>query len=361
MVLDPEGRAGALMWSEIQEQPKCLCRVADSGLDFLSGKSAGDPFSSRFLSRVERVILFGNGSSYHAACLARDYFVKMGGLAARAIYASDAFWLEEPRSDRVLAMAFSHSGRSKDVLDAVKRARGQGIPIAAVTNIEGSPLSRSADVTWVTGAGVEKAIPSTKGFTALIAASLLVTFHAGSARGFSNGAVEAKRIIQKAARALDDWLELPHQAQAAAEPVACARAAAFVGRAFLYPVACDGALKLLEVAYIPAMAYPPAEFRHGPMAIAEKGIVLVALIPRRRSPSLLRILSDVKGAGAKVVAVGEKDSVSADVTIEVPTVPPVATPLVYMPPLQVLAHQVGVKLGRPIDRPRGLKKVVGAA
>ncbi len=213
----------------------------------------------------------------------------------------------------------------------------------------------------VTGAGVENAVPSTKGFTAAAAASLLVAFYTSEQRGGTKGVRFASRKIAQAVRGLEDWLAMTDRIQGAADFVARARAVAFVGKGFLYPVACDGALKLLEVAYIPALAYPPEEFRHGPTAMADEGFVLVALTPRRRDPSLIRVMDDVKATGARVIAVGETLPPVADISLGLPRVHPLVAPLVAMPALQLLAYEVGVRLGRPIDRPRGLTKVVGAA
>jgi glucosamine--fructose-6-phosphate aminotransferase (isomerizing) len=169
------------------------------------------------------------------------------------------------------------------------------------------------------------------------------------------------KLITKVSKALDKWLALPDRVRAAAEILAGTRAIALVGKDFLYPVACDGALKLLEVAYIPAFAYPPEEFRHGPIAMADDRFALIALLPRRRDPVLERVMEDVKAAGANVIAVGERVPRVADIGIEVPRVDPLVAPLVFMPALQLVAHGVGEALGLPIDVPRGLKKVVGAA
>ncbi len=362
MAPNKEMHSGPLMWSEILDQPETLIRVVESGLDELSQSRSKSPFSARFLSRVKQAVIIGNGSSYHAACLARDYFLHLARIPARAAFASDAFRIDHPRPRRTLALALSHSGSSDDVLKAASRARRRTLTTAAITNIDESPLSRVVDQCWVTGAGAEQAIPSTKGFTAIAAASLLLAFHAGEAKGVSTrGVKEAAKLITKASKALDKWLALPERVRTAAQLLAGAKAIALVGKNILYPVACDGALKLLEVTYIPAFAYPPEEFRHGPIAMADERFALIALTPRRRDTVLERVMEDVKASGAKVIAVGEKEPRIGDAWIEVPRVDSLATPLVYMPALQLLAHGVGEALGLPIDVPRGLKKVVGAA
>jgi glucosamine--fructose-6-phosphate aminotransferase (isomerizing) len=352
--------AGPLMWSEISEQPDSLLRVVESGCEFLSRKVRKPPFASLFLSKVEQVVLFGSGSSYHAACLARDYLAQIARLPARAVYASDAFLQPEFRPARTLALAFSHSGLSSDVLGAVKRARRQGVPTGAVTNVAGSALTRAVDDCWVTGAGVENAIPSTKGFTAAAAAALMLAYHVGSSRKISKSTERAAVLISRAARILDEWLASSHRIQRASAHLARARSVALLGKGLLYPVACDGALKLLEVTYVPALAYPPEEFRHGPIAVADEGLVLVALLPRRRDQTLLRIMEEVSQVGATIITVGPNPSAADHTFVEIPRVDPLLAPIVYMPALQLLAHGTGAILGRPIDQPRRLKKVVGA-
>lgn len=350
------------MWSEILDQPESLIRVAESGLDELSRSGSKSPFSARFFSRVKQAVIIGNGSSYHAALLARDYLLHLARIPTRAAFASDAFRIEHPRPRRTLALALSHSGSSDDVLKAASRARRRNLETAAITNIDESPLAKVVDQCWVTGAGAEQAIPSTKGFTAIAAASLLLAFHAGAAKGVSTrGVKDAVKLITKASKALDKWLALPDRVRTAAQLLADAKAVALVGKNILYPAACDGALKLLEVAYIPAFAYPPEEFRHGPIAMADEKFALIALLPRRRDTVLERVMEDVKASGAKVIAVGENEPPMGDAWIEVPRVDALTAPLVYMPALQLLAHGVGEVLGLPIDVPRGLKKVVGAA
>lgn len=348
------------MWSEIAEQPDSLLRVVESGREYLSRKVRKQPFSSLFLSKVEQVVIFGSGSSYHAACLARDYLAEIARLPARAVYASDAFFLRESRPGRTLALAFSHSGRSSDVLGAVGRARRQNIPTGAVTNVAGSALTRAVDDCWVTGAGVENAVPSTKGFTAAAAAALILAFHVGASRKVSKSTDRAAVLISRAAQVLGEWLASSPWIQSASSSLARARSVALLGRGLLYPVACDGALKLLEITYVPALAYPPEEFRHGPIAVADEGLVLVALLPRRRDRTLLRVMEEVSQAGATIIAVGPNPSITAHPCIEVPRVDPLLAPIVYMPALQLLAHGAGAILGRPIDQPRGLKKVVEA-
>ena len=169
-------------------------------------------------------------------------------------------------------------------------------------------MMRRADAALVTGAGVERAIPSTKGFTALAAASCLLAHRqAGSLK-------RAAREVSRAARAIEN-VEIP---KGLVPKVAASKAVIFLGDGLLYPVARDGALKLLEVAQIPALAYPSEEFHHGPKALVDRGVTVVEL-------------GALPGPGHPLVRAGQ---------------------------LQLLAHDVGVRLGRDVDRPRGLTKIV---
>lgn len=344
--------AGSLMKAEILEQPEAWRRVAETVEIFLGRKSLPRPFGIAFLKRASRAVVFGSGSSFHAALLARDYLEILAGIPSRAAHASEVFRWKEPLARGALAVAISHSGGSADVLSAVKRARHQGIATCAITNVPDSPLAREADAALVTGAGAERAIPSTKGFTAAIAAALLLASHAGSARGRR---ASSTRLLLRAASRVDEWLRADESIEAvegSAETLARSQVVAFVGGGLLYPVARDAALKFLEVTYSPALAFPPDEFRHGPVAVVQEGFALVTLATGRKD-SLIR---QTRARGAEVLAVGSP--IPGARSVPVPRVDPLLAPLVYAPPLQLLAHAAGTWLDRPIDRPRYLQKVV---
>jgi glucosamine--fructose-6-phosphate aminotransferase (isomerizing) len=346
------GGSGHLMRTEILEQPEVYRRVAATVGGFLTQKRLRGPLSASFLNRVSRAVVFGSGSSFHAALLARDYLEVLGGIPSRAAHASEVFRWMEPKPNGVLALAMSHSGGSTDVRAAVRRARRQGIATAAVTNIDDSPLAREADAVLVTGAGAERAIPSTKGFTAAIAASYLLASHARAARG---GRTWSPKSLLRLASRVETWLENEESARAVeglASVLARARVLAFLGRGLLYPVACDAALKFLEVTYSPALAFPPDEFRHGPAAVVQEGFALVVLAPARSDT----LISETRSRGAEVVVVGS--STPGAPSLPLPRGGPLLAPLVYAPALQLLAHAVGARLDRPIDRPRYLQKIV---
>jgi len=313
------------MLAEIHEQPEVLRELCRRALEQWR-------IPKSLFRGIASAVIVGSGSSFNAGLLARIYLETLAELPARVEPASEAFRHRVP--DRPLAIGLSHSGSSADVRAALKRAKRQGCRTLALTNIEGSPLTREADAALVTGAGVEHAVPSTKGFTALVAASLLLASHRADALKSSAAAVtRAARVIENIeADAVDDI----------AERIASSKTVVFLGERLMYPVARDAALKLLEVTYIPAFAYPPDEFRHGPIALAEPGVTIVALTRPPRA-----VAETARTAGAAVVELPSIANVSRPVR-----------PLVRAAELQLLAHAVGTRLGRNIDHPRALSKVV---
>lgn len=316
---------GTRMLAEIHEQPDVLRELCRRALEQWR-------LPKSLFRGISSAVIVGSGSSFNAGLLARLYLETLAELPARVEPASEAFRHRVP--DRPLAIGLSHSGSSADVRAALKRAKRQGCRTLALTNIEGSPLTREADAALVTGAGVEHAVPSTKGFTALVAASLLLASQRADALKSSAAAVtRAARVIENTeADAVDDI----------AERIASSKTVVFLGEGLMYPVARDAALKLLEVTYIPAFAYPPDEFRHGPIALAEAGVTIVALTRPPRA-----VAETARTAGAAVVELPPIANVSR-----------LVRPLVRAAELQLLAHAVGTRLGRNIDHPRALSKVV---
>jgi len=313
------------MLAEIHEQPRVLRELARRARDEWNQES--------FLRDVSEAVVIGSGSSFHAALTARWYLESVAGVPTRVDHASEAFRYHVP--GRAVTVGLSHSGSSSGVRAALRRARRQGCRTLALTNIEGSPLTRDADGFFVTGAGIERAVPSTKGFTALVAASFLAASRRAGALDSAMAALDrAAGAMEEVARRgiAGDLVEL----------VASAKSVSFLGEGLFHPFARDAALKLLEIAYVPALAYPPEEFLHGPIALAEPDVAVVTLT---ELPD--RIVRAIESSGASWGELSGGDEV-----------PLLVRPLVRMVELQLLAHDVGVRLRRDVDRPRALSKVV---
>ena len=326
--------SGARMLAEILEQPDVYLETMRRASSWQLPRP-----------RVSSIVAVGSGSSFNVALLARHYFEGIAGIPTRVRVASEAFRYETPHPERTLAIALSHSGRSRDVRAAVARAKRQGVRTLAITNIEISPLTRDAELAFVTGAGAELAVPSTKGFTAMIAAVLLLASSRtdGETAGGTNRG--AARLVGRASRATRGWLEKGPRFDSAADTIAAAKAVIFLAGDILYPVALDGALKMLEITYLPALAYAPRELLHGPIALVDPEVAVVALGTVSED-----VLDAVRKRGAAPILLDSNT---------IPRVPRIVRPLVYAPPLQLLAHAVGNRLGRSIDSPRSLTKVVG--
>lgn len=317
---------GTDMLAEIREQPDVLREVCRRARDEWRVPKS-------LVRGVSSAVFVGSGSSFNAGLLAARYLETIAGIPSRVDLASEAF--RSPVPGRPLAVGLSHSGSSADVRGALKRAKTRGYRTLALTNIDDSPLTRDADAALVTGAGIERAVPSTKGFTALVAGSLLL---ASSQSDSATAGGSAASMVKRAANVIATVAvsgDLVARASAA-------RTIVFLGERSLYPVARDGALKFLEITYIPALGYPPDEFRHGPIALAERGVAIVAL---ERLPKTLAEIA--RRAGADVMALPLRSKL-----------PRLARPLVRAVELQLLAHGVGVRLGRDVDQPRSLSKVV---
>ena len=308
------------MLAEIQEQPDVLvelCRRSRASWPRLSSTSG--------------LTVFGSGSSFNAALLAQAYFESSADVMTRVSFASEAFRDSMAPPPGHASVALSHSGGSTDVLEALERAKRRGIRTLLITNLEDTEAEAVADETLVTGAGVERAIPSTKGFIALVAASLLLSTERSDA------------LVLEAAEHLREWLKEPSAPPEILDAVASARVVVFLGNGLLYPVARDGALKLLETTSIPAFAYPVEEFLHGPIALAGPDVVVIAVGGATSS----KAVDAARGAGARVFT-----------WPDAPSHMRANTPLTTIVPLQILAHGVGAKLGLDVDAPRHLTKVV---
>lgn len=340
------------MKAEILAQPEAWRRVVETVDGFLGRKSLPRPLSSAFLKRPRRAVVFGSGSSFHAALLARDYLSILASIPSRAAHASEVFQWEEPQPDGVLALALSHSGSSTDVRAAVRRAHRQGIATAAITNVDDSPIAREADAVLVTGAGAERAIPSTKGFTAAIAASFNFRLsrwrRAGTASpvdeitaqgGFTRGDVARSQGVGGRSGRVGRG--------AGASSVRGARRG--------WPPLSRGLRRRVEVSRGNLLAHSRFSSRRVPTR--SDGRSARGICPRRARAGPERHAGFRNAVeGGDVLVVGS--SIPGVRSLPLPRVDALVAPLVYAPALQLLAHAVGVRLDRPIDRPRYLQKIV---
>lgn len=360
------------MDKEIAEQPAA---VADTLLGRLTGDGHialdEERLAEEELRATDKVFVVACGSSFYAGLLAKYAIEHWTRLPCEVELASE-FRYRDPVLDRsTLVLAISQSGETMDTLEAVRHAREQKARVLAICNTVGSQIPRESDAVLYTRAGPEVCVASTKTLSAQIAASYLVGLELARVRGTLDGdevtglyrQLERMPAVVSAALGELDPVRALGRSLAARE----LRQVLFLGRHVGYPVALEGALKLMELSYLPAQAFPAGELKHGPIALIEPGTVVVVVMPSPRARAqlhdkVLANLAEVRARGAVTLVVGERadgDAAAlADHFLGVAPTPTLLSPLVTLLPLQVLAREIADARGRDVDRPRNLAKSV---
>ncbi len=321
------------------------------------------------LRDVDRVVILACGTSWHAGLVAKFMIEELAGLPVEVDYGSEFRYRRPIVTPRTLAVVITQSGETADTLAALREARRRGALSLAVCNVVGSMATRESDGTVYTHAGPEIGVASTKAFTSQLVALHLIAAFLGRARGALSA--DQARPHLEALTALPILLEQALECGGAVEAVAGRfyqrRDFLYLGRGINYPIALEGALKLKEISYIHAEGYPAGEMKHGPIALIDERMPVVALAPRDQVfEKMAGNVQEVKARGGTVIAVTtagddrilELLDPALDVRIEVPEAHPLLTPAVLTIPLQLLAYHIAVRLGCDVDQPRNLAKSV---
>jgi glucosamine--fructose-6-phosphate aminotransferase (isomerizing) len=354
------------MLKEIHEQPRSVRRALRGRLmlDEGNAKLGGLVMSPRDLAAVRSVIALGCGTSYHAGMAAAMAIELLARVPARAEIASEFRYRHPIIQREALYFAVSQSGETADTLGAVQEVQLKGGEVMGVVNVVGSTIARTCGKGVYVHSGPEIAVASTKAFTSQLAAMYVFTLMMARCTSLS---LEQGRHV---ARSLDEipglvgrYLLEPGAIDQIVERVKVARYVLFLGRGLSYPVALEGALKLKEVAYVPCEAYPAGEMKHGPIAMLDPGTPVIFVCPRDgQTEKAISNIMEVKARGAWLVVIhtegDEEVSSLADLAIAVPKTADFASPFVTVLPMQLLAYQAGLALGRDVDKPRNLAKSV---
>jgi len=353
------------MLKEIHEQAEALERCLSGRVVVGEGSArlGGLDLSPRDLLGISRVGLIGCGTAYHACQVGAMAVEQLARVPATAEIGSE-FRHRNPCIDpSALHFAVSQSGETADTLGAVKEIQLKGGLVCGVVNVVGSSIARATGRGTYIHSGPEMAVASTKAFSNQVAALLLFTLMLARTRNLSphEGRAFAERLSE-IPRLVSRYLADPGPIDKIVDLVQGARLTLFLGRGFSAPVASEGALKLMEVAYVPCLAYPSGEMKHGPIALLERGTPVIVVAPDDPvRDKTLSNLAECRARGASVVLIhseGDPAAAEADVAIAVPRTIEALTPLLTVLPLQLLAYQAGLRLGRDIDRPRNLAKSV---
>jgi glucosamine--fructose-6-phosphate aminotransferase (isomerizing) len=355
------------MLKEIHEQPDVLARTAFSRLDLERGDVSFEDgqFDDAFLVDVQRVQIAACGTALHAGFIARYLIEGLARVPVDVDYASEFRYRRPVLVPNTLALAITQSGETADTLAATRLARELGARVAAICNVAGSSQVRESDQTILTHAGPEIGVASTKAFTAQLVAAVLLAVRLGRAKG-TLSADDARALLGEL-RLLRTKLEVLLAAPACAhvrdlaKKHAVAKGFFFIGRGINYPVALEGALKLKEISYMHAEGYAAGEMKHGPIALIDPGMTIVAVNSAGVVADKVRAnIEQVKARGGVALSVGSdpESHAIAGQHIAVPETCEWLSPILNAVPLQLLAYYIADLRGCDIDKPRNLAKSV---
>jgi glucosamine--fructose-6-phosphate aminotransferase (isomerizing) len=355
------------MLKEIHEQPRVIedtlrGRILEAERDVTLEALEISDAEARGLRRVALVAC---GTSWHAALVGKFYIEAFAGLNVEVDIGSEFRYRDPLVGPGDLVVVISQSGETADTLAALREAKARGARTASICNVLGSSITREAQGTLYTHAGPEIGVASTKAFTAQLTALYLLAVYLGRRRG-SLSAERAGQLLdalRKVPRQVEAILKQDAAIQAIAKAFSHHRDFLYLGRGLNYPIALEGALKLKEISYIHAEGYPAGEMKHGPIALIDEDLPVVALVPRGRHYD--KVMSNVEEARARegkiLVVATEGDLEAAQKAAAVMSIPDCAeeaSPLLTVIPLQLLAYHIAVRRGCDVDQPRNLAKSV---
>ncbi len=354
------------MLKEIHEQPSAIRdtlvgRVGERGELSLDELRVG----ADVLREVSKVFVVACGTAFHSGLVAKYAIEHWTRLPVEIDIASEFRYRDPVLGPDTLTLAVSQSGETIDTLEAARHAARQGSNVIAVTNTMGSSLAREAHGVLYTHAGPEIGVAATKTFATQMVALHLLALYLAQERG-AMFPVEIGEVVDRMRELpgqVERALTLDGQVRELAREYSQARDFLFIGRHTGYPAALEGALKLKEISYVHAEGYPAGELKHGPIALVEPGVPVVAVATECHVyPKILSNIQEVKARGADVIAVATEDDAEigklATRVLFVPRVPELLAPIVVTPPLQLLAYHVAKLRGCDVDQPRNLAKSV---
>ena len=360
-----KGEYRHFMLKEIFEQPEKIKSLLEGQLtEHGVPQEIFGPTAPQIFEQVEAVQIIACGTSYHAGLVARHWLEGLAGLPCSVEVASEFRYRNKVVAPNTLFVSISQSGETADTLACLRFSKNSGyLARLGICNVPTSSLARESDLVFLTKAGPEIGVASTKAFTTQLIGLLMLTLALGRSHGLS--AVAEKSIIESL-KALPESLD----AVMALEPLIIKMAevfdqkehALFLGRGIHYPIAMEGALKLKEISYIHAEAYPAGELKHGPIALIDSEMPVIAVAPNDDLLEKVKSnLQEVKARGGELYVFGHSHESHEDTVtqfIELPEIPELIAPIIYTIPLQLLAYHVAVLKGTDIDQPRNLAKSV---
>ncbi|WP_273525638.1 glutamine--fructose-6-phosphate transaminase (isomerizing) [Pseudomonas sp.] len=362
-----KGEYRHFMLKEIHEQPKVVQRTLEGRLgDNQVLVQAFGPQAAELFAKVRNVQIVACGTSYHAGMVARYWLEELAGIPCQVEVASEFRYRKVVVQPDSLFVTISQSGETADTLAALRNAKDAGyLASLAICNVGISSLVRESDLCLLTQAGPEIGVASTKAFTTQLTGLMLLTLALGRVLGSLTAAREAELVaeLRRLPTRLGEALAMDTTVEKVAEHFAEKHHTLFLGRGAQYPVAMEGALKLKEISYIHAEAYPAGELKHGPLALVDADMPVVTVAPNNELLEKLKSnLQEVRARGGELIVFADGaaglENGEGTFVVNMPHIHDALAPILYTVPLQLLSYYVAVLRGTDVDQPRNLAKSV---
>ncbi len=351
------------MEKEIHEQPDAISHTISAMTDVNGGLSAGLDLQS--LAKMKGIVLLAAGTSFYAAQIGRYWIERLAGVPVVCEIASEYHYRNPVASHQTTAIVISQSGESIDSLMAIRHAKNLGLETFGIVNVLDSTISREVDKILPTRAGPEIGVASTKAFTAQLVVLICLAISLGRQNGSLDvdKAVDIHQGLLKIPGAIGKSMTLFDSILPIANQLKNSHSCLFLGRDILFPLACEGALKLKELSYIHAEGFASGEMKHGPIALLEKGLPVVSFVSEDESArKSISNLKEAEARGGFIIVIGTQTAVNlidfATEKIIIPDCDPLLTPILGAVPAQILAYLTAYEKGTDIDQPRNLAKSV---
>ena len=352
------------MQKEIFEQPRAIADTLDA-VSAITPELFGDG-AYAVLKQIDRVLILACGTSYYSGSTAKYWLESIAGIPTNVEIASEYRYRDSVPDPRTLVVTISQSGETADTIAALKHARSLGMPhTLTVCNVATSAMVRECKLAYLTRAGVEIGVASTKAFTTQLVGLFLLTLTLAQLRGRLTDEQEAQHLkaLRHLPAALQAVLALEPQVIAWSEEFARKENALFLGRGLHYPIALEGALKLKEISYIHAEAYPAGELKHGPLALVTSAMPVVTVAPNDQLLEKLKSnMQEVRARGGELFVFADADTrIESEAGVHVIRMPEhygPLSPILHVVPLQLLAYHTACARGTDVDKPRNLAKSV---
>jgi glucosamine--fructose-6-phosphate aminotransferase (isomerizing) len=352
------------MQKEIFEQPRAISDTLE-GISSITPDIFGDKAYGIF-KKIDSVLILACGTSYYSGMTAKYWIEAIAGVTCNVEIASEYRYRDSVPNPNALVVTISQSGETADTLAALRHAQAQGMRhTLTICNAATSAMVRECELAYITRAGVEVGVASTKAFTTQLTGLFLLTLALAQIKGRLNDEQEAAQLkaMRHLPSAISAVLALEPQIIAWAEAFARKENALFLGRGLHYPIALEGALKLKEISYIHAEAYPAGELKHGPLALVTQEMPVVTVAPNDSMIEKLKSnMQEVRARGGELYVFADTDSrITSGEGVHVIRLPEhygLLSPILHVVPLQLLAYHTALARGTDVDKPRNLAKSV---